>query len=205
MINLFDFIPNIINPYMIKKLASNVEAAILLECIKSISSDSSDENGKTFIQLNQLQKMTGLSENKIKNSERFLKKKNLIITKIENRIKYYKLNYSEYLTVKGIAIKPTLVGKLNHNAKAALLLTFYVDYNNSQGISLISAIPSREIEYLTGLDRKSQIYARDSLLSYQLIKTLQCEKESQYVLNVDEYNRFVTNHRVIAEAEGHLR
>lgn len=188
--NFFDFIPNIINPYFLNKLDSNVDAAIMLECVKRISTDSADEDGFTFIDLKMFKDMTGLSENKIKTSERFLKKKNLVVTKTEKRIKFYKLNYSEYVKILGIGIKPTIVEKLNHNAKAAFLLSFFIDYSNSQGIPLFSEIPLKEIELLTGLDRKSQIYARDSLLGYKLLDTFYHKNKKQYKLNIDECNRF---------------
>lgn len=183
--NLFDIFPNVLNPIIVSRLDSNVEAAILSVCLNRWANESADEDGWIHFTRKQLCELTGLTENKIKVSERFLKNRDIIKTKISNGARFYKVDFTKVQDVSGYRLKPTFLEKLDNNAKATLLFVFYLEFNQDNRVELCEKIPSKQIELATGMDKNSQIYARDSLLGMNYLRCVS-KKDLLYKLNIDK-------------------
>lgn len=185
MKNFYDLFPNVINPIIVSRLESNVEAAILITYIQECSQTDSDHEGWIFFQKNQLQEFTGLSKSKIEECISYLKKKLLVETKPFKGSRLYKINYLKYREIAGYNFKPSLLVKLKNNAKAALLLEIYLELNKWNGCEFIAEIPSATMTLLSGMDKESQIYAKNSLLNKNYLTQFEKNKNT-YKLNGEE-------------------
>ncbi|MEX0596600.1 MAG: hypothetical protein WD512_08870 [Candidatus Paceibacterota bacterium] len=183
--SLFDISPQVLNPILVSRLDGNVEASILLRCLERWCRDKADESGWANFTRSELQELTGLTENKIKVSVRLLKRKEILQTKVKKGIRFYKIDSIKIEKLSGFQLRPTILKKLDNNAKAALLLVYYLEFNQDNKISLFAEIPSKVIEIATGMDENAQIYARDSLLGMNLLRRLS-ENEYSYVLNIEQ-------------------
>lgn len=183
--SLFDIFPHVLNPILVSRLDGNVEASILLRCLERWCRDKADESDWANFTLSELQELTGLTENKIKVSVRILKKKEVLQTKVKKGIRFYKIDSIKIENLSGFKLRTTLLKKLDNNAKAALLLVYYLEFNEDNKTSLFAEIPSKLIEIATGMDENAQIYARDSLLGMNLLRRF-TENEYSYVLNIEQ-------------------
>jgi len=189
MKSIFDLLPININPFFLSRLNSNVDAALLLEVLnRDFYSDSNNE-GYIHYTRKKLMEKTGLSENKLKKAAAFLKKKKFLKIKIEKGFRLYFVNQEKYSELLGYKIYPSLIRKLKNNSKATYLLKFILDYYNFIGDEISLEIPSSTLEILSGLDKNSQIYARDTLLGLGYLKYEQDSKTKNYFLVFDEINK----------------
>lgn len=177
--------PIYLNPFLISRLDGNVEASILLFWLKRLMKDKSDNDGWAFITRDELCELTGLSESKVQVSERFLKKRTILETKMRKGNRFYKIDSSILPELSGYRVRASLIKLLGNNAKAAFLLTYFLEFNERKKIPLFAEIPSKDIEFLTGLTENSQIFARDSLIGLNFLQRLD-KKGNNYVLNPDE-------------------
>ena len=168
---------------MVSKLASNLDSILLLEALHRFYYSSSDDEGFIHYTRNKLIEFTGLSENQIKKAETFLKKKKLLKTKFEKGMRFYWLDTVKYSELLGYPVYAGFIKKLNHNSKASYLLLFIFEYYNNIGDEIPFEIPSMNLEMLSGLNKNAQIYARDTLLSFGLLKYDKQKDSKKYFLN----------------------
>jgi hypothetical protein len=185
MNSLFDLLPFKISPFYISRLDCNIDAALLLEAINQFYYSDSDNEGYIHYTRNKLMEFTGLSENQIRKSETFLKKKKILEIKIGKGLRLYRIDSQKYSELLGYPVYSSLVRKLNHNSKASYLLFFMQNYYNFIGDEITFEIPSEKLEMLSGLDKNAQIYARDTLLSYDLLKYEKSRDPQKYHLNFE--------------------
>lgn len=191
MNSLFDLLPFKISPFYISRLDSNMDAALLLEALHRYYSDPDDE-GYIHYTRDKLMEFTGLSENQVKKAETFLKKKKILKTKIEKGMRLYRLDSEKYSELVGYSVYSGLVRKLNHNSKASYLFSFIHEYYNFIGDEIPFEIPSKNLEMLSGLDKNAQSYARDTLLSFDLLKYEKSKNTKKYFLNYEKINKLYT-------------
>lgn len=189
MNTLFDLIPLNINPFMVSRLDSNLDSVLLLEVLYRFYYSDSDDEGYIHYTRNKLMEFTGLSENQIKKAETFLKKKKILKTKLEKGMRFYWLDTEKYSELLGYPIYSGLVRKLTHNSKASYLLLFIHEYYNIIGDEIPFEIPSMNLETLSGLEKNAQIYARDTLLSFGLLKYEKKKNTKKYFLNYENINK----------------
>jgi len=180
----------ILNPIYISNLESNLEAALILQLLFNIEIENEIED---FVIISRMEigKYTGLSDYQVKKGETYLKNNNFIEIEIVNKVRHYKIDYQKYNSVNGISPGLFFIKKLKNNPEAALLLKSFIDNDNKFDNNLRYEIPSTAISLSTGLDRKSQIYARDTLLGFKLLDTENKNDIKLYSINQKNLNKFI--------------